>query len=218
MDPRQLFIERNNYHVHCGWACGKCGLIYTAKRDGTDEAAKGFATQCCAPYKCNRCGDETRRYVMTCNRCVDAEKLERILAGDLIHHMQVPESTPLFDWNNDRWYWDIGAWIEREAERLFEVLDECPDARPEPVLVLGEPCEWSPSVAAWLEHQEETYLQWADDVEPSILDDYREEIAAAQAIIDTIKPPQIWEGSSTYVDVRPLHDEVMRLAREWANG
>jgi len=219
MNRRQVFVERNGDHVHVGWACGECGRMYTPKGykafADPEQRARDEADDCCEMRPCEACGGERRyRYNLLCSTCKDAKRLARILDGELLTLEEV--EGPFFDWDNDGFYQSIDQWIEDQAYRLSEYLDECPDARPDDVVSLGEPREWAPDVERWLEGEEEVYMDHCMDIDAVVLSDYREEIAAAQAIVDQIRPVEIWESSGRYVDVRPLHDEVMRLAREWA--
>lgn len=206
MNPRQLFIEQDGDHVHFGWACGECRTGYAGREP------RELAESCCQPRYCEDCGTEIERHgYLSCSPCRWAKKLRGILAGELVSIDDAGDG-PFCDWDNDGWYYDLGSWVEEQAERLAET----PDAAVAPVVELTERREWAPDVESWLEGLEEEYLHYAEMVEPCVLDDHREEISAAQAIINGITPNDVYEGCGRYVDVRSLHGKVHELAKEWA--
>lgn len=65
--------------------CTECGTVY---RLGDGPQGDAAAEQCCRPYQCRECGEETPRYRLVCDRCegkrLDAQEVERFAAAERV--------------------------------------------------------------------------------------------------------------------------------------
>lgn len=97
-------------------ACGACGTVYKDKET---------AEQCCAPYRCEQCGVETKRYYTLCDNCrISREEKKEQARFEKAQKLNSDEYTgPVFCGEFDGGGLGDGYWMDL-GELLGHIEDE----------------------------------------------------------------------------------------------
>lgn len=169
-------IRGNNERV-VGYACRKCGILYTVK-GGDDAEDRAFT--CCAPYACSECKAETERYHTLCRSCSYTKRLNAFIAKG-----ETPwdGKFPIVVWDSDKYLFDEEqlleyiheyGWTEFEGcdevvPRSFEVHDYLSDDLHEDSEMEGDWREFDKTVNAWIvEHFPKHYEGNGQRITPGV--------------------------------------------------